>query len=334
MDSKPIELIKLSVPAALLSSLSRDSRLTINNIDDKEKPSLSLARAANKTPEEHPLQSEHSYFDWYQVKQTRSNKATVQKIGATINQYTVHTSTKPKLDTTTGNLKRIGAQTRKLLDEERKKRKEIVRLDDGDLPILPEATTKTSVKSANNDGEREKKTAKPKKPQTAKRKRHDPTIDSYMPNTEHLISKAIGKEDKSNVIRLHGLPLGVRAGDIRKFFHGLNPVVFALPSYNEYIEEWDAEETPQKNVVERYQETFRVYVKFQSVLVADAAMERIGESIGFDKQLNACPKKIIGANISMSPVPRHVASFLLKYMVSVSDEDFADVFTAITHIID
>ena len=334
-SSKPTELIKLSFPAALLSSLSKESSLTITN-NGKEQSSLSVSRAANKASEVYALQTERSNFDCYQVKRTScSNKVTVHKIGATRIQHTMNIGNKLKLDTSTSNLKRIGAQTRKLLDEERKKRKEIVRLDDGDLLFLPDAMIKNtaSLENTNHNEEREQKTAKLKKPRAIKRKRHDPTIDSYMPCTEHLLSKVIDKEDKSNVIRLHGLPLGVRAGDIRKFFDGLNPVVFALPSYNDFIEGWDAEESTQKNAVERYPETFRVYAKFQSVLIADAAMERSGESIGFNVELNSCPKQIMGANISMSPVPRYVASFLLKHMVSVYNKNgqgFLQSFIAFT----
>ena len=54
-------------------------------------------------------------------------------------------------------------------------------------------------------------------------------------------------------------------------------------------------------------------------LVADAAMGRLGESIGFDIQLNGCEKSaIVGAEISLSPVCKLDASFMLKYLVSLA----------------
>jgi hypothetical protein len=314
----PPALIKLSLPTALLSSLSKESRLTIREGDGDEKRSVTVSFANTKSPVEHKLQRDEAPTNWYQrTSSSNSGMIKLNKVGTTKHQYNINT--KPKLDTSTSNLKRIGAQTRKLLDEERRKRKEIVRLENDVAPLPPEILHKEAPPTIKRDGptnDTQKKT-KTKK-HRVKRKRNDPTIDPYMPNVEHLIANAIGKEDRSNILRLHGLPVGVRRDDIRKLFHGLDPTVFVLPSFNGHIEGWDALDSDAKKNVMRHPETFRVYAKFQSVLVADAAIERVGESIGFDVQLNGCDGGMTGAAISLSPVSRHVASFLLKHLVSIA----------------
>ena len=326
MESKTPDLIRLRLPAALLSSLKDAERITIrhsNNETGEHTSSLSISRS-NQT-EEHVLQKadddERTRVDLYQTSNESSRPKVLTLIGTSCNQYTVVTKQKPKLDTSTSNIKRIGAQTRRLLEDERKKRKEIVRLEDDELPVPPEAAH-CKVKTDGGTNDTKKAMAKPKQLQSKqrKRKRHDPSIDSHAPNTEHLISAAITKNDKSNVIRLHGLPVGVKVGDIRKFFHGLDPIVFVLPTFHGFIKRWDGQvvTTAGKSVVKRYPETFRVYAKFKSVLVADAAMGRLGESIGFDIQLNGCEKSaIVGAEISLSPVCKLDASFMLKYLVSL-----------------
>lgn len=316
MESKHPDLIRLRLPASLLSSLKDAERITIrhsNNEALEHKSSLSISQSDQT--EEHILHTDEcTHVDWYQASNQSSRQKVFTRMGTSCNQYTV-TKQKPKLDTSTSNIKRIGAQTRKLLEDERKKRKEIVRLEDDELPLPPEAHCKEKSDGGTNEKNTQKKMAKPKlQLKQRKRKRHDPSIDSSAPNTEHLISAAITKNDRSDVIRLHGLPVGVKVGDIRKFFHGLDPTVFVLPTFHGFIKRWDGQVTTGKSVVKRYPETFRVYAKFKSVFVADAAMGRLGESIGLDIELNGC----VGAEISLSPVSKLDASFLLKYLVSLA----------------
>ena len=128
--------------------------------------------------------------------------------------------------------------------------------------------------------------------------------------------------------------MNVKPEHIYKFFHGLNPsLIFILPRFDSYIQGWDAiannDNVGEKNsdiLVERHASNFRVYVKFTSSLVANAAIERMGESIGLTDRRGEedggdamiCGKReIVGASIAMSPVPKHVALFLQKYMVSL-----------------
>lgn len=335
MAGKPPDLLKLRLPVSLLASLTQDSRLTVN-LESKDcecKSSLAISRGAdNASDHEHPLHMDEARVDWYQAKRSQDkvpvNRRRLRHIGTTSHEYTLTnkgTRAKPKLDTSTSNLKRIGEHTRKLLDEERKKRKEIVRLNEGELLLPPEAIANeaAAAKSLRDEEKGKKIPPEPKKRHMPnKRKRNDPTVDSYMPNTENLVANAVTKEDKSNILRMHGLPIGVRSSDIRKFFHGLNPTIFVLPTFDGYIDGWDGnviEKEYKKVKVKRYAETFRVYVKFQSVLVADAAMERSGESVSFDKEMNECSDRgVIGAAVALSTVSKSVAKFLEKHLVSMN----------------
>ncbi|KAL3802103.1 hypothetical protein HJC23_010859, partial [Cyclotella cryptica] len=334
------DLIQLRLPASLLSSFSTNSRLTINpaaNGAGNDKLSISVSREAAhkhaKTSEDlFPLKLENQTdtFEWYQRKRSQAVSDNMRKyfrIGETRSRYSINN---PKSGV---DLKRIGERTRTLLDQERKKRKEIVRLDEDELyPVNSKETAEKGMGERNptNDNvpmasEKERKTPKTstlrKRAAASKRKRHDPTVDGWMPNTDHLVSKAVAKDDRSNIVRLHGLPRGIQPDHIRKFFHGLNPsLIFVLPTMNRFIEGWDVSDEfssmqKQNIAVERHPESFRVYVKFQSVLVADAAMERQGESIGFDRNKEDFIKKdVVGAAISLSPVSRYVASYLQKHL--------------------
>ena len=323
---QPPDLIHLRLPAALLSSF-KDSQLSLNigNKKGTDERSISISQSGAKGTSKniHPLQNDsRAQTQWYQASTSPSDpkKKQIVRIGATKNSYTISNPKQPKPDF---DLKRIGEKTRKLLDQEKKKRKEIVCLkDDEFLPLAKEAAT-ADVNAPKTDVAEKEKTkpaaAKSYKKRTGtKRKRNDPTIDGWMPNTDVLISQAIKREDRSNILRLHGLPIGTTPDHIRKFFHGLDPSnIFVLPTLNQHIEGWDVKDDTSKCTVTRHPNLFRVFVKFQSVLVADAAMERLGESIVFDSNSASVKRNgIVGAAVSMSPVPKHVASHLQKHLVS------------------
>jgi len=73
---------------------------------------------------------------------------------------------------------------------------------------------------------------------------------------------------------------------------------------------------PGRIKIDRCTNVFRVFVKFQSALVADAAIERSGEWIGLDKE-NALLRGqdgMKGAAISVSPVSKRLASYIQKNM--------------------
>lgn len=333
------DLMQLRLPTALLLSFSTNSRLAIKPgelVDGENNRSFLVAENGNATASEdlYTLQVEnHAHFvEWYQWKKSpviSESKRKCFRIGETRSRYSINNQ-KSDMD-----LKRIGERTRTLLDQERKKRKEIVRLEDIDLcPVNSRGTAGRRVGGIHpaNDHEplaleKEKSSSKTlisrKRASASKRKRRDPTVDGWMPDTDDLISKAVAKDDRSNIIRLHGLPRDIQPDQIRKFFHGLNPsLIFVLPTMNHFIEGWDAcdesSRLQKQNIaVKRHPEYFRVFVKFQSVLVADAAMERRGESIGFDRSNEEFIRNdVVGAAISLSPVSRHVASYLQKHLVS------------------
>mmetsp|Transcript_7320 Transcript_7320/g.13811 ORF Transcript_7320/g.13811 Transcript_7320/m.13811 type:complete len:507 (+) Transcript_7320:136-1656(+) len=329
-------LIPLRLPSALLSNLSKDSGLVINFSGLAGDGSKSTDRAphfitvrSNEASEEapreqHPLKIDNANrSDWYQSSEKSNARFFVDKnelvrIGETTNQFTVETSA-------VIDLKDIGKKTRQLLDNERRKRKEIVRLDDADIvPCSEKGKKKLSVSSEVGDLPSKKvpstvSKGKKKILTKPKRKRKDPTVDDWMPDLDHLNMNAVSKDDHSNILRLHGLPSGVKPEHISKFFHGLSPsLIFVLPSLPSVIKDWDAKQDFDTNngmAVKRHSSDFRVFVKFQSAPVANAAMERMGEPMGFDKDSNVCSKsEITGAAIALSSVPKHVANFLQKHM--------------------
>ena len=86
----------------------------------------------------------------------------------------------------------------------------------------------------------------------------------------------------SNVVWLHGLPMGTTPGHIRRFFSGLDPQrILILPSYPYDIPGWDADHTvPHKkgSRIPRYPgHVVRVLVKFVSAVTAQFAANRSGE---------------------------------------------------------
>lgn len=327
-------LIPLRLPSALLSNLSKDSRIVFNfngsADDDGDKsemtPHIIAVRSNNAaekdSTEQHPLKIySANRSEWYQSSEKSNARFFVGKnelvrIGETTNQFTVETSS--AID-----LKDIGKKTRQLLDNERKKRKEIVRLHDAVIVPHPETgAIKRKLTSEVGDAPSKKAPstatkAKKKMATKPKRKRRDPSVDGWMPNLDNLSVSAASKEDRSNILRLHGLPFGVKPEHISKFFHGLSPsLIFVLPSLPSTIKDWDAKQDFDANTrtaVKRHSNDFRVFVKFQSSPVADAAMERVGEPMGFDKDSNICNRsEIAGAAIALSSVPKYVASFFAK----------------------
>jgi len=113
----------------------------------------------------------------------------------------------------------------------------------------------------------------------------DRMVDRWMPTISHLLSGA--EESKSNVVQLHGLPVGTTPTQIRRFFGGLDPrrILVLLPlsiasSDRMEITELDAcyDTPPRKGgfFVQRY-EQLRVLVKFHAAPTAALAAQRSGE---------------------------------------------------------
>jgi len=360
-DSNERPLIPLRIPVSLLSTLSSESQITLNNNNDNgdlESLTVTQSKTTKDEQQTYPLEVTNSKqsTDWYTSTTTTtntnttasrslaSNKKELQHIGTSTKQYTIINNKPSKSNNIKQNVKEIGKRTRRLLEEERAKRKEIVRLDydtnntDLCLPPLPEekaaaAAEKQQQLSTEKIKAPQNKSSKPTTIRKRKRKVAS-NIDGYMPNVDHLLlstTETTTKDDYSNIIRLHGLPINVKPEHIYKFFHGLNPsLIFILPRFDCYIQGWDAianndngkDNGSSSVLVERHASNFRVYVKFTSSLVANAAIERLGESIGLagiggEDGIVCGKREIVGASIAMSPVPKHVALFLQKYMVSL-----------------
>lgn len=327
------QLLHLQLPTSLLSNFSKQSCLLLNREelvqqqrkdDGDEQTSLTITLATDgndRNPqqrhERYMLQKEHNddcTREWYQSTPTANNKKEMHKIGTTNKCY--------KLDPNSiVDLKKIGEKTRRLLEQENKKRKEIVRLGEGECILPPNVVGNVVAEKKEKLPSRQKKATT--KPVRKKRRIVDPNVDGWFPDTDDLVGKAVSKDDHSNIVRLHGLPVGIKPEHIRKFFQGLNPsLIFVLPSNNATsIEGWDVQNANDNAVarrvkVDRYPSVFRVFVKFQSALVADAAIERSGEWIGLDKESEFCDDQdgIKGATISVSPVSKRISSYLQKNM--------------------
>ena len=231
------------------------------------------------------------------------------------------------------DLKKIGEKTRRLykLEQENKKRKEIVRLDDDILPPIKEGkgAEKPSLPEQQQQQQQQqqkqvtqKKTVKP--PTRKRRRIVDPNVDGWFPDTDDLMRRAVTKDDRSSIVRLHALPVGVKPEHIRKFFQGLDPsLIFVLPSNESALDGWDVQYDSStiakagRSKIDRCSNVFRVFVKFQSALVADAAIERSGEWIALDKESTtrrSGQDEMKGAAISVSPMPKRIASYIQKNM--------------------
>ncbi|GFH51219.1 hypothetical protein CTEN210_07695 [Chaetoceros tenuissimus] len=223
----------------------------------------------------------------------------------------------PKFDE---KLREIGQKARQRLEEEKSKRKEIVRLDDEAFQVHG-AVKKASSASAFSKSI-VKNSSKPKSSQqksSVKRRRLQTSTyssettskieDSWCPSCEGLNYYDLPKEQKSNFVRLHGLPEGTKVEHINKFFKGLEPeYIGVLLSANINIQAFDCDEgeVSPNSSIDRYDSTFRVVVKFQSVLIAENAISRSGERIVLENE----DGQHISVAISISPISKQVAMFV------------------------
>lgn len=222
----------------------------------------------------------------------------------------------PKFDE---KLREIGQKARQRLEEEKSKRKEIVRLDDEAFQVhgvVKKASSKTAFSksivknSSKTKSSQQKSSAKRRRLQTSTYSSETASKieDSWCPSCEG-INFDLPKEQKSNVIRLHGLPEGTKVEHINKFFKGLEPeYIGVLLSANINIQGFDCdeEEVSPNSAIDRHESSFRVLVKFQSVLIAENAISRSGERIVLENE----DGENISVAISISPISKQVAMFL------------------------
>ena len=298
--------------------------------------------------------------------------------------------TQPDLKMDDNRIKEIGRRARERLELEKSKRKEIIRLDAhvpldettrktaaggaGSLPVETRMRLKGSTKSSFSMAVRQnsrktggkahyklkqqshKKRTPKRKRETAssRRKNHsdvdDTNTDTWAPNTEGLLFYDLPRAEKANIVRLHGLPIGCRAENIRKFFGGLSPErIFVLPPLDVPMPGFDIDEDKyprQKKStsrskrppldaprVTRHSPTLRIYVKFPHSATAESSIARSGELVqvvkrdDIDGSLHNDKVKTISAAISVSPVSERVGKYLQKHMAiqCPKGKDFLDV---------
>ena len=181
----------------------------------------------------------------------------------------------PKFDE---KVREMGQKARQRLEEENSKRKEIVRLDDEAFQVdgvvknasSRSAFSKSIVKnSTRTKSSQQKPSAKRRRLQTSTYSSETTSKtkieDSWCPSCEGLRYFDLPKEQKSNVVRLHGLPEGTKVEHINKFFKGLDPeYIGVLLSANISIPGFDCDEgeVSPNSSIDRHESTFRVIVKF------------------------------------------------------------------------
>jgi hypothetical protein len=280
-------------------------------------------------------------------------------------------------------IKDLGKKAKARLDEERRKRPEIVRLDNLLPPPPPPGTGKRKrvslVQKTQADAPGEfpsssTSTSNAKKSRVVKHsgQKQAPKsasasllsssrgVDTWMEDVSPILkwyskdrsSSSSGRRSgcRSTVVRLHGIPVGCTAEQIRRYFSGLDPErIFLVPSNDVYIDNLDGVAPPRRQTgrrrmggqpqedplpqVERYPNTFRAFVKFASSPTAALARERSGEPVMLQQhhQLNQEDhpvgkhgasnsfSTVKGATIAVTQLSKSTASILLNAMVSLYD---------------
>jgi hypothetical protein len=204
-------------------------------------------------------------------------------------------------------VKELGRKARKRLEEERSKRREIVRLDNEGL-ISPEREgevhTPALPMKAPVVNRKRVRSGRTTRDEDASR-----NADSWMPDTSNVVS--LSEYERSTVVRIYGLPKGTTPEMLRKFFLGLTAErIFVLPSLDSRIETWDAKEDNQQSpTVPRLSERCRIFVKFDSHPVAELAAKRTGELLHVNDYQDS------GVALCVQQVPRKISNYLLDQMV-------------------
>ena len=258
-------------------------------------------------------------------------------MGSPSNRGAGHVSSDGQSSCAVDLLKSLGRKARSRLEEERRKRHEIIRLD-------PAATGVTLASAKSGSGPTKLVRRRPSgKTVSQKRKRrrssttstnappvHDKDVDRWMPTIAHLPGPT--KENRSRLVQLHGLPCGATSTDIRRFFTGLSPQrVLLLPSYRHgFFPSLDASESqPRKKGgprVKRYAPDLRILVQFESAPTASLATDRSGEVMPLASDRNGATTSTAqqdmdetshatGAAVAVSQLLKPVSRHLLKHMV-------------------
>jgi hypothetical protein len=226
------------------------------------------------------------------------------------------------------DVKDLGRKARARLQGVRDKRPEIVRLE----AAPPEKGTAKNTGSFFQASLPRKRAAETVGNLKKRRRTANPSrtvvnkgVDRWIPDIHNL--KICSRENRSNVVCLHGLPKGTTPGLLRRFFSGLDPQrIFILPSNPIDIPEWDANhDNIRKKAgvrVERYDADFRVYVKFQSAPTAELAAGRSGEII-FLADNEDGDESNTGASIGITQIVKSTATYLIRHMAVDGEPEVA-----------
>jgi hypothetical protein len=213
----------------------------------------------------------------------------------------------PTADTDKGKIKEFGKKARKLLQEEKDKRREIKILNQS------EATKASNTKSKSISAPLSKK-KKAVRPPTKRRKvvqKAKKSIESI--NKLDVSHMAVPEKDyRSNIVKLHGFRSNCTVEHVRKFFTGLQPEsIFLLLSNRVYIRELDANRNPLSS------NSVRIFVKFDSSATATLAAKRSGETIKISDDKLA-PDKMKTISIGVTLVSKDVSRTLVGLSIPTS----------------
>lgn len=237
----------------------------------------------------------------------------------------------------------VGKKTRALLEEQRAKRKEIVRMDiDSSKPVTKQrkivTSTATITKAKKSRPVKKRKRSSKQQMESALQEEN---VDDWMPHVH--VSKDI-KDRAGTIVRLYGVPKGCMPSDITKFFSGLSPAkVFACIPFpgtftdrnNCFMDDgyYGRKSGKGLTVIPRESSELRVFVQFQSAAIAHLACERSGEACLYHPDVDlgssdsdpdvkghagfgvGSSKKNLSAAILVSPVIKEVGNFILRNMV-------------------
>ena len=216
----------------------------------------------------------------------------------------------------------IGRKARRRLEEEKGKRKE------KDIICLDESLADSKVSVPRNNPYSEGK--RPTDAKALNAERLSDTFGGYS-SKESRKRGPTQNDERSDIVRIHGLPRGCQLHHIQKFFSGLAPEkVFILPPLYNTIKVLDLSNSTTETAKGKkggvpstdslYSPYVRICVKFTSVLVADLALQRSGESMDFLLPSFSGPAEI-SINIHVTPIPKVVATFLDRFMVIDVNKD-------------
>ena len=252
-------------------------------------------------------------------------------------------------------LKETGRKARERLQEERSKRKEIVRIEESDdfvsnqtpnlrpysnfSKAIKEETQKrkkTTVSRNKLSGhsattDRSRKRRRGTSPLSAIETNLTEKVDEWVPFTQKIFN-TLDKRDKmyhSNIVRIHGFPIGANEKNLRKFFTGLSlEKIFTIPAFEREIPNFDLKDTDSAREtsfsaskgskkraysrqvsLERHRSTVRIFCKFKTKSAAQAALERSGEIIFFNDENDK-----IGAAIAIVPISKSISEHLERNM--------------------